>query len=66
MWTSSLDLEWTDLPLKSVYLPFVHRMATTLAAYRDKPAWLTVGEVLETARPAVVPGVTRAAPRGWC
>ena len=62
MWTSSLDLQWTDLPLKSVYLPFVHRMATTLAAYRDKPAWLTVGEVLETARPAMAPGVTRAAP----
>src|SRR4051812_4337350 len=62
MWTSSLDLEWTDLPLKSVYLPFVHRMATTLAAYRDKAAWLTVGEVLETARPAVVPGVSRPAP----
>jgi hypothetical protein len=61
MWTSSLDLAWSDLPLKSVYLPFVHRMATTLAAYRDKPLWLTVGEVLEPARPAAVPGVTRAA-----
>jgi hypothetical protein len=61
MWTSSLDLQWTDLPLKSVYLPFVHRMATTLAAYRDKPAWLTVGDVLEPARPAAVPGTARAA-----
>jgi Aerotolerance regulator N-terminal/von Willebrand factor type A domain len=61
MWTSSLDLEWNDLPLKSVFLPFVHRMATTLAAYRNKPAWLTVGEVLEPARPAAVPGAARAA-----
>ncbi len=61
MWTSSLDLQWTDLPLKSVYLPFIHRMATTLAAYRDKPAWLTVGEVLEPARPAAMPGATRPA-----
>jgi aerotolerance regulator-like protein/VWA domain-containing protein len=61
LWTSSLDLQWTDLPLKSVFLPFIHRMATTLAAYRDKPAWLTVGEVLEPARPAAVPGATRAA-----
>ena len=33
MWTSTLDLQWNDLPLKSVFLPFVHRMATTLAAY---------------------------------
>jgi hypothetical protein len=62
MWTSSLDLEWTDLPLKSVYLPFVHRMATTLADYRDKPAWLTVGEVLDADRPAALaPGARRAA-----
>jgi hypothetical protein len=61
MWASSLDLAWNDLPLKSVYLPFVHRMATTLAAYRDKPSWLTVGEVLEPPRPAAVPGATRAA-----
>jgi hypothetical protein len=37
-------------------------MATTLAAYRDKPAWLTVGEVLETERPAMAPGVARSAP----
>ena len=37
MWTSSLDLQWTDLPLKSIFLPFVHRMATTLAAYRESP-----------------------------
>lgn len=59
MWTSSLDLEWNDLPLKSVFLPFVHRMATSLAAYRDTPSWLTVGEVLEPARPAAVPGVAR-------
>lgn len=60
MWTSSLDLQGNDLPLKSVYLPFVHRIATTLAAYRDKPSWLTVGDVLEPARPAALPGATRA------
>jgi hypothetical protein len=64
LWTSTLDLEWNDLPLKSVFLPFVHQMARTLASYRDKPSWLTVGEVLEPARPAPVPGATRAvAPR---
>jgi hypothetical protein len=62
MWTSSLDLAWNDLPVKSVFLPFVHRMATTLAAYKDKPAWLTVGEVVEPARPAATPGAARAVP----
>jgi hypothetical protein len=62
LWTSTLDLEWNDLPLKAVFLPFVHRMATSLASYSERPAWLTVGEVLEPARRAPVPGATRQAP----
>lgn len=61
LWTSSLDLEWNDLPLKAVFLPFVHRMGADLAAYRERPLWLTVGEVLEPSRPAPVPGQTPAA-----
>jgi hypothetical protein len=59
VWTSTLDLQWNDLPVKAVFLPFVHRLATTLASYSEKPAWLTVGEVLEPARRAPVPGSTR-------
>jgi hypothetical protein len=61
LWTSTLDLVWNDLPLKAVFLPFVHRMATTLAAYAERRSWLTVGDVLEPARPAPVPGTTRQA-----
>ena len=61
LWTSTLDLVWNDLPLKAVFLPFVHRMATTLAAYTERRSWLTVGDVLEPARPAPVPGTTRQA-----
>jgi len=60
VWTSTLDLEWNDLPLRPVFLPFVHRLATTLAAYSDQRAWLTVGEVLEPVRAAPVPGAARA------
>lgn len=52
MWTSTFDLEWTDLPLKPVFLPFVHRLATNLAGYSERPAWLTVGDVLDTATEA--------------
>lgn len=64
MWASTLDLQWNDLPLKSVFLPFVHRMATTLASYTEQPSWLTVGEVVEPARTAPVPGAKRVvAPR---
>jgi hypothetical protein len=59
VWTSTLDLVGNDLPLKSVFLPFVHRIVTTLASYSERPSWLTVGDVLEPARPAPVPGVTR-------
>ena len=47
VWTSTLDLDWNDLALKPVFLPFVHRMATRLASYIERPAWVTVGEVLE-------------------
>ena len=39
VWTSTLDLEWNDLALKPVFLPFVHRMAMRLASYIERPAW---------------------------
>jgi hypothetical protein len=47
MWASSLDLSWSDFPLKPVYLPFVHRAARHLAAYTEPAPWLTVGQVLD-------------------
>lgn len=54
-WTSTLDLGWNDLALKPVFLPFVHRVATTLASYAERPAWVTVGDVLEPALGAANP-----------
>ena len=59
VWTSTLDLQGNDLPLKSVFLPFVHRMVTTLASYAERPSWQTVGDVLEAGRSAPVPGAVR-------
>jgi Aerotolerance regulator N-terminal/von Willebrand factor type A domain len=59
VWTSSLDLAGNDLPLKSVFLPFVHRMVTTLASYTERPSWMTVGDVLEAGRTAAIPGAQR-------
>lgn len=59
VWTSSLDLQGNDLPLKAVFLPFVHRMVTTLASYTERPSWLTVGDVLEAGRAAPTPGAPR-------
>jgi hypothetical protein len=47
VWTSTLDLFWNDLALKPVFLPFLHRVVRHLAAYKEPPAWLTVGQVVE-------------------
>ena len=45
-WLSTLDLQWSDLPLKPVFLPFVHRMSQYLAAYVTPDPWLFVGQAL--------------------
>jgi Mg-chelatase subunit ChlD len=50
IWASSFDLEWNDLAVKPIFLPFVHQMARYLAAYREPEPWLTVGEVLDPSR----------------
>jgi Mg-chelatase subunit ChlD len=50
IWASSFDLDWNDLAVKPIFLPFVHQMARYLAAYREPEPWLTVGEVLDPSR----------------
>jgi hypothetical protein len=50
LWASSFDQSWTDLPIRSVFLPFVHRAATHLVAYVPVPAVATVGQILDTSR----------------
>ena len=50
-WTSTLDVTWNDLALKPVFLPFVHRVAANLAGYAQRPASLTVGDVLSGREP---------------
>jgi hypothetical protein len=57
LWTSTLDLSWSDLPLKPVYLPFVHQAVRHLASYAQPAPWLTVGQVLDPTA-AVVRGGT--------
>ena len=47
LWGSTLDLAWSDLPLKPVYLPFIHRSMQYLAGYREPSPWLTVGQVFD-------------------
>jgi hypothetical protein len=60
LWSSTLDTAWTDLPVKPVFLPFVHRVVRYLASYREPQPWRTVGDVVD---PAAAPGITGAARR---
>lgn len=66
LWASSLDLAWSDLPLKPVYLPFVHQAARHLAAYTEPAPWLTVGQVLDASvgAPAQPPSSVVLTPSG--
>jgi hypothetical protein len=47
-WASTLDVSWSDLPTKPVFLPFVHQAIRHLAGYTEPEPWLTVGQVLNT------------------
>ncbi len=67
VWGSSVDIDWNDLPVKPVFLPFVHQLARHLGAYREPEPWLTVGEVLDPgqALPSQAPDVrTVVSPSG--
>jgi hypothetical protein len=48
LWASTLDVSWSDLPTKPVFLPFVHQAVRHLAGYTEPEPWLTVGQVLNT------------------
>ena len=66
VWTSTLDVTWNDLALKPVFLPFIHRVGATLAAYH---AAAGVDDRRRRAcRPAAgrpTAGPAQAGPR-WC
>ena len=43
LWTSTLDLGWNDLPVKPVFLPFVHTVTRYLADYSEAPCIIDRG-----------------------
>jgi Aerotolerance regulator N-terminal/von Willebrand factor type A domain len=49
MWTSTLDTAWSDLALRPVFVPFVHRIVQYLGSYRQPKPWRTVGDVVDPA-----------------
>jgi hypothetical protein len=56
-WTSTLDSYWNDLPLKPVFVPFVHQLMRHLGRYVEPRPWYTVGEAYDPAdAPPASPG----------
>jgi hypothetical protein len=47
LWASTLDTTWSDVPIRPIFLPFIHRAMRHLAAYKESQPWLTVGNVLD-------------------
>ena len=50
LWTSTIDLGWNDMPLKPVFLPFVHTVVRYLSEYAEPPSSQTVGQVVPAPR----------------
>jgi aerotolerance regulator-like protein/VWA domain-containing protein len=50
VWASSLDKNWTNLPLQPVFLPFVHQLGKHVGRYADPRASYAAGEVLDLSR----------------
>jgi hypothetical protein len=72
-WTSTLDSYWNDLPLKPVFVPFVHQLMRHLGRYVEPRPWYTVGEAYDPAdappaaagaRPLVGGAFTAVSPSG--
>lgn len=61
MFASTLDLSWNDLALKPMFLPFVHQLGRHLSGYKEQPAWLTIGQVLDVDAAEVAAGATSGA-----
>jgi hypothetical protein len=62
MWTSTLDTGWTDLVLKPIFVPFVHRIVRHLGAYYEPKPWRTVGDVVDPGLRPAAPAPPRGAP----
>lgn len=71
VWATGLDRFWNNLPLRAVYLPFVHRMTRFLGGRGEVPPWHLAGTTVnlsslaETgADPAIPAGAVAMEPGG--
>jgi hypothetical protein len=56
IWGTTLDNEWTDLPIQPVFLPFATQLGKHVGRYTDAKASFTAGEVLDLSRHAEIAG----------
>jgi hypothetical protein len=61
VFASTLDLSWNDLALKPMFLPFVHQLGRHLSGFKEQPAWLNIGQVLDVEAAEVAAGATSGA-----
>jgi hypothetical protein len=61
VWATSLDTSWSDVPIRPIFLPFIHQAMRHLAAYKEAQPWLTVGNVLD---PSVTTSVKATSAQG--
>jgi hypothetical protein len=61
VFASTLDLTWNDLALKPMFLPFVHQLGRHLSGFKEQPAWLTIGQVLDVDAAEIAAGATSGA-----
>jgi Aerotolerance regulator N-terminal/von Willebrand factor type A domain len=52
IWATSMDASWTDLPMQTVFVPFVHQIGRRVGRYADARQWFTAGDVLDLTRHA--------------
>lgn len=56
VWATSLDANWTDLPMQTVFVPFVHQLGKRVGRFADARQWFTAGEILDLSRHAELTG----------
>ncbi len=50
LFTSSFNMDWNDLPLKSVFLPFLHQLVKYSTHYDEEQSAFAVGDVVPLSR----------------
>jgi hypothetical protein len=56
LWATSIDGNWTDLPMQNVFVPFAHQIGKGVGRFADSRAWFTAGDVLDLSRHAELTG----------